>query len=246
MIDPGPSFSALPPPVRVPLVVVPEHACAYLPGRMARTRAFAVGDLPAEVYHRFMDANFRRSGEIIYQPVCAGCRACRQLRVPVARFAASRSQRRCRQRNADLAVSVDRPAVTDEKYTLYQRYLAGRHEPKMSDDRESFESFLYCSPVETVEMCYRDGDGRLLAVGICDVSRLSLSTVYFYFEPESSRRRGLGTFGALFEIELAQRMGVPYYYLGYWVKGCPTMEYKSMFRPCEALGDDGVWREVGE
>ena len=235
--------SALPPPVRVPLVVVPEHPCPYLPGRLAMTRAFAASSIPGDLYHQFMDANFRRSGSVFYQPVCAACRACMQIRIPVDHFTPSKSQRRSRRRNADLSVTVDNPEPTDEKYDLYRSYLAGRHKPSKTDDRSSFELFLYDSPVETIEMCYRDGARKLLAVGICDVSSKALSSVYFYFDPDHSRR-GLGTFGALHEIGFAKEMKIPHYYLGYWIKGCETMDYKASYRPCEVLQPDGTWREL--
>ncbi len=33
------AYPALPPPVKVPLVVLPRHACPYLPGRVAEDRA---------------------------------------------------------------------------------------------------------------------------------------------------------------------------------------------------------------
>ena len=166
------------------------------------------------------------------------------MRVPVARFRASKSQRRCWRRNQDLVVAAGEPMPTDEKFDLYLRYVTRWHDKqKGEEDRESFEDFLYRSPVETVEYNYRDTAGRLLAVGICDVCSESFSTVYFYHDPEESRR-GLGTFGALYELEQAGLLGIPYYYLGYWIPGCGTMEYKSSFRPNEVLHPDGVWRPI--
>jgi arginine-tRNA-protein transferase len=93
-----------------------------------------------------------------------------------------------------------------------------------------------------LEFSYRDAAGRLLGVGICDVSKLSLSSVYFYYDPEETVRRSLGTFAALVEIETAAGRNIPYYYLGYWVDGCPAMQYKANFRPNEVLCPDGVWR----
>jgi arginine-tRNA-protein transferase len=198
--------------------------------------------MPPELYHRFMDAGFRRSGRLLYQPACAGCRECRPLRVPVALFRPSRSQRRGWRRNEDLTVTVGEPEATDERYDLYRRYVVDWHgRASDAEDRQGFESFLYESPVETVEFTYRDASGRLLAVGICDVCSDSLSSVYFYFDPAESRR-GLGTYGALREIDAARRMGVPHYYLGYWVEGCGAMQYKAEFRPVELLHGDGVWR----
>ena len=228
------------PPVKVPLTVVPEHECAYLPGRLACTRAFACSQMPAELYHDFMDAGFRRSGAIIYQPICRKCRACRAIRLAVGEFEPSKSQRRCRRRNADLALTVGVPQPSDEKFELYRRYQAQRH-GKLDEERDGFEAFLYSSPVRTVEIVHRNSAGKLMGVGICDVSSRSLSSVYFYYDPAEGRR-GLGIYSALTEIELAQQMAIPYYYLGYWVEGCGIMQYKADFRPCEILGADGVWR----
>jgi arginine-tRNA-protein transferase len=239
-------YPAIPAPRGVRLVTVPEHDCAYLPDRAAMTRALFADSLPPQLYHEMMDAGFRRSGRIVYQPVCRTCRACVSIRVPVATFSPSKSQRRCLRRNLDLVVTIARPHADDESFDLYHRYQTEWHRGESVHSREDFESFLYDSPVQTIEFKYRDAFGRLLAVGICDVcQRTSLSSVYFYFEP-SQRRRGLGTFGALVEVEWARQQGIPQYYLGFWVAGCRAMEYKSQFRPHELLCGDGVWRTPDE
>jgi arginine-tRNA-protein transferase len=188
-----------------------------------------------------MDAGFRRSGRLIYQPACAGCRLCRPLRVPVERFAPTKSQRRCDRANKDLIVTEHAAEPSDEKFALYQRYVTDWHGKTELPGFDEFVSFLYDSPVQTIEFQYREVGGQLLAVGICDICELSLSSVYFYFDPRQAKR-GLGTVGALTEIAFARRRGIPYYYLGYWVRGCGSMEYKANFRPHEVLGADGVWR----
>jgi arginine-tRNA-protein transferase len=209
-------------------------------------------ELPPMLYHAFMDAGFRRTGKLIYQPACRACRKCLPIRVPVEQFHPDKSQRRCRRRNSDLQISIDTPRASDEKFDLYSRYLLQWHgrsaaaESEPDDDegnRKSFEAFLYDSPVGTIEFTYRDPAGQLLGVGICDVCSLSLSSVYFYFDPAHSER-GLGTFGALYEIEHARSHHIPWYYLGYWVDGCASMQYKCGFRPCQVLHTDGTWREL--
>lgn len=238
-------FPAIPAPsfARQALRVLPEHPCGYFPDRVARSRAFFADVLSPLQYHELMNAGFRRSGRVVYQPVCSGCRDCVPIRVPVHSFAASKSQRRCWRRNQDLQVSADEAIADVESFELYQRYLRDWHGGASvnSDDRESFEAFLYDSPVMTIQMRYRDGTGRLLAVGLCDLCERSLSSVYFFHDP-AEHRRGLGTFGALMEIELARRMSITHYYLGYWIGGCPSMSYKAMFQPCELLHGDGEWR----
>jgi len=236
------SLPTFDPPVRVQLTVIPPHPCPYLPGREATLRAFHAGRMDPELYHEFLDRSFRRTGAVIYQPVCRGCRECIAIRVPVERFRPSKSQRRCGRRNEDLVVKVGEAVATDEKFSLYQRYQSERHDSD-PDTRAGFESFLYRSPVDTLEFVYRDQAGRLLAVGICDVCHRSLSSVYFYYDPAQGRR-GLGTYGALCELKYAAERHIEHYYLGFWVKGCGKMRYKADFKPCEILLPDGQWKGI--
>ena len=49
-------------------------------------------------------------------------------------------------------------------------------------------------------------------------------------------------FSALYEISKAKELGIPFYYLGFWVKGCANMEYKASFGPNELLEADGSWQ----
>lgn len=236
-------WPAIPPPVRVHLTVLPERPCPYLPDRMEITRAAWASQCSPSLFHAFLDAGFRRSGKLIYQPACRGCRACQPIRVPTATFRPSKSQRRCQRRNEDLSLTVASPAPTPEKHALYRRYLREWHGSTSDEDFKAFAQFLYDSPVESLEFSYRDHDGRLLAVGICDAAGTALSSVYFYFDPLFADR-GLGTYGALREILFARERGMEYYYLGYWIAACRRMSYKSAFRPYEILWPDQAWRPV--
>ena len=229
-------------PRNIPLLTLPPHECSYLPDRIAQSRGFFCSRIPGEFYHELMDAGFRRSGRLIYQPACQSCRACQPMRVPVERFQPSKSQRRTWRKNQDLIVTHAEPEPTQEKFDLYARYVRDRHGRAEDATSEAFISFLYESPVDTLEFCYRDAAGRLLGVGICDVCTRSLSSVYFYFDPRESNR-SLGTFGALWEIEWAAQQSIPFYYLGFWVAGCAAMRYKASFHPHQILGSDGIWRD---
>ncbi len=109
---------------------------------------------------------------------------------------------------------------------------------------QAFVNFLYDSPVRTIELVYRDATGRLVAVGICDICSLSLSSVYFYFDPHQPRR-SLGTYGVLHEIDFALNRKIADYYLGYAIYGCDKMKYKAGFGPYELLRPDGRWYAPG-
>ncbi len=236
-------YPGLPVPLGAAVTASDPEPCPYLPGRVRVSRGFRCVQMPPAALQAFFDAGFRRSGDVFYQMVCPGCRACVPLRTPVAGFAPSRSQRRVLGRNRDLRLAVGRPSLTPEKHGVYARYLAARHDGTMDGEWEELAAFLYRSPTDTIEMCYRDPAGRLLAVGICDLTPTALSTVYFYFDPDQGRR-SLGTFSCLAELRLARTLGLSAYYLGYWVEASRAMAYKASFRPCETLGTDGEWRPV--
>lgn len=236
-------WPACPPPVRIPLTQLGAHPCPYLPEQRASDRAFLADKMPPRLYHALMDRGFRRSGKVIYQPACPGCRACTPVRVRAEAFSPSKSHRRCLRRNADLTVEEGPLRADEEKFDVYARYQSRRHGDPAHLDWHGFEDFLYDSPVDTREFLYRDPAGRLLAVGIADLCETSLSSVYFYYDPDEMKR-GLGTLGVLHEIELCRRRNIPFYYLGFWVRGCAAMSYKVTFRPYQLLGTDGVWRDV--
>ena len=69
-----------------------------------------------------------------------------------------------------------------------------------------------------------------------------LSAVYTFFDP-AEKRRGLGSFAVLWQIERAQQLGLEWVYLGYLIRECIKMSYKENFQPLEAYLD-GQWRLV--
>lgn len=219
-----------------------ERPCPYLPGELARDLAFRASRVPPGIYHDLMDLNFRRSGSIFYRPACRRCGECQALRVPVDEFHPDRTQRRCWHRNRDLSVEVGRPVVTDQKHDLFCTYLAERHDREMDDSWDGFTSFLYESPIDTIEVVYRLA-GRIVAVGIVDVEPETASTVYCYFDP-AHERRSPGTFNVLWVIDYCRRRGFKHLYLGYYIADCGKMSYKANFRPCEVLLPDGAWGRV--
>ncbi len=159
------------------------------------------------------------------------------LRVPVADFRPSRSQRRCRAGNADLRVEVGEPRIDAERERLYAEYLDARHDGQMEGSPAELRDFLYTSNLETIEVVYRLGS-RIVAVGIADVEPLAMSAVYCYFAADLEPR-SLGVFNVLSLLEESRKRGLPHLYLGYYVADSPRMRYKITFRPCEQLGPDG-------
>ena len=216
-----------------------ETPCPYLPGRLSRSEAYWVDHLDPTLYEHLLARGFRRSGRVIFRPRCRGCQECRQLRIPVHQFMPTRSMRRILRRNADVRVEMGTPVATDEKYDVFHRYLDAQHDETMSRTYDSFLEFLYDSPIESHEFRYHLGK-RLIGVGIVDHVVDGLSSVYMYFDPDYAKR-SLGTFSVIQEVRHCQRVGLAYYYLGFYVGGSRTMAYKARFRPNEVLVAADRW-----
>src|SRR4030095_10806703 len=80
---------------------------------------------------------------------------------------------------------------------------------------------------------------RLVGGGIVDVGGRSLSSVYFYFDPDEGKR-SLGTFSVLAELAWWRRQKGRYHYLGLYVEDCRHLVYKARFFPHERRVG-GVW-----
>ncbi|HMK33777.1 MAG TPA: arginyltransferase [Desulfomonilaceae bacterium] len=214
------------------------HPCPYLPGMEAREEVFKATDFPPELYHDFMDVGFRRAGLLFYRTACPSCSECRPIRVPVGDFQPSKSQRRVLRKSRDIDVRVGRPRYSREKLTLYTDYLDWQHS-RSHEDPSSLRDWLYTTCINTVEFEYRLAR-RLVAVGIADLCSRSLSSVYVFYDPDYASR-SLGTFSALQEILFCRDHRIPHYYLGFLVADCPSMSYKTRFRPHERLCRSLKW-----
>jgi arginine-tRNA-protein transferase len=226
--------------------LTPGGPCPYLPGRVER-KVFArlAGPFSQQLNEALTHSGFRRSQMIAYRPACDGCSACVSVRIVVNEFAPSRGQRRVFKRNDDLVRGEVRAEATREQFALLRTYLDSRHAGGGMSDMGLFDyvAMVEETPVNTHLVEYRkkrkDGrPGTLMGCALTDVLRDGLSMVYSFYHP-GEISRSLGTHMILDHLEEAKRRGLPYVYLGYWIKGSPKMDYKAKFTPLEALRPEG-------
>jgi len=158
------------------------------------------------------------------------------LRIRLAHFSLSKSQRRVLRENADTVVDIRPIHVTSESTELFERHKQ-RFKSGIPD---SIYDFLGTAmPCDALEMDVRLDD-RLVSVSYFDVGELAVSAIYGMFDPEFSPR-SLGIFTMLKEIEFARDMGKELYYQGYSYSGPSFYDYKKRFRGTERFDWDGTW-----
>jgi arginyl-tRNA--protein-N-Asp/Glu arginylyltransferase len=219
---------------RLKFYATQPHACSYLPEEEATT-LFLDPSQPMDVgvYADLSEMGFRRSGDHLYRPHCQRCTACVPARIPAAQFVANRQQRKILKRNQDLHISLVRPSFSEEYYALYARYIELRHAngDMFPPNREQFSTFLVRDLAFSSFYEFRL-EGRLLAIAVTDVLPNGLSAVYTFYDPDEERR-SLGRFAILWQIAEAARLNLHALYLGYWIKNCRKMNYKTQYRPIE-------------
>ena len=229
--------------------VTAPQPCPYLPGRFERKLfTHLTHDKPPALVDNLLKGGFRRSQNIAYMPYCEGCQACVSVRVLVGEFSPSRSLRRVIDANQDLVTRRLQATPTSEQYSLFRAYIDARHANGGMADMSvlDYAMMVEDSIIDTFVTEYRarpqpgaKADKQpLLAVALCDRLSDGISMVYSFYDPEAARR-GLGTYMILDHIAHAKRLGLPYVYLGYWIKGSAKMSYKQRFQPQERLTSGG-------
>lgn len=196
-----------------------------------------------QLYSKLQSQGFRRSEDYVYRPHCTDCSACQSIRLPIAQFKLSRSQKRILNRAANFRIKIEREQQ-DAYYPLFERYVNTKHHGGVMypANPAQLNSFAQSVWLEQLFIELYDSD-KLVAVAICDVTADSLSAVYTFYDPDYSHY-SIGTLMILQQINLTERLNKPFLYLGYYIEACQKMNYKTKFRPYQ-INRNGIWYQIG-
>lgn len=208
-------------------------------------QAFRCAHIPAPLMDMLWDAGWRHFGETFFRysesdDDNGGIQHITPLRLEVARFAPSKSQRRVLRKNEDLRTEFVPAALSDDVREMFQR-----HKMRFSGNvPEELDIFLSSEPAtvpcECVQCRVWLGD-TLIAASFLDIGQKATSAVYGVFDPAYSVR-SLGIFTMLKEIEFTANTGRQFYYPGYATQEPSAYDYKKQFAALDFLDwQTGLW-----
>ena len=217
------------------------HPCSYFDDRDSQFKYLGIKDCTPYFYSGLLERGYRRFGEYYFVPKCPSCRACVTIRVLVDEFKISSNMKKILKKNVETYIQIRRPLTNDARVALYLKYHKRMtHKKGWSDNQIDMtrytNSFVSGSEVFGYEMCmYRNG--YLVGVSYFDIAQDCMSANYFFYDHDCEAL-SLGTLNIILLLNLAKKLGLKYFYPGFWIKDHKSMGYKYRFRPFEALIND--------
>jgi arginine-tRNA-protein transferase len=166
------------------------------------------------------------------------------LRIKLKDFSLSKSKRRIKRKNEDLEYRIGSVEIDAEKIELFKRHKK-RFRRNVPDSIYTFISPLKNVPCETMQIEVLLNN-KLVAASFFDIGRESISSIYAIFEPEE-KKRSLGIFTMLLEIDFAIKSGKNFYYQGYAYQESSFYDYKKRFSGLEAYNwETGKWERFNQ
>ncbi|WP_419765478.1 MAG: arginyltransferase [Arcobacter sp.] len=227
-----------------------DKDCSYFDNEISDIRYRYLKNCSPQDYQNMLEHGWRRFGRMHFVPECKNCTKCISIRIDVANYKFSKSEKRVLAKNKDTKVYIQPPSISIDHLNLYDKYH------KHMNDKKSWPY----SPIEPIEYSrsYVEGkasftkeflymrDDKLIGVALTDILPNSISSIYCFYDHDYEKL-SIGKFSILAQIKVAKQLNIPYIYLGYWIKDHFSMGYKEAFTPFEvlenraSLDEDTIW-----
>lgn len=211
-----------------------EDKCSYLDGKKQTTHYKLIENCDASSCQELIERGYRRFGKMYFRPICADCQECQSIKIDVNNFKFSKSARRVLKKAAHIKTYIQQPTLTQEHLLLFEKYHTYMHHKKSWDKNETTAEHYYNSFVAGhndfgYEVLYFDAD-KLIGVDLIDILKDGVSSIYFYYDPDYAHL-SLGRLSLYNQIKFAAKTNKQWIYLGYYVQECPSLSYKSDYKP---------------
>jgi arginine-tRNA-protein transferase len=228
-----------------------DKVCSYFEDRLSDIRYKYMESCTAYEQMAMLERGWRRFGNMHFVPICKDCDACKTIRIDVKNFHFTKSQKRILNKNKETTVYIQKPTVTYEHLTLFNKYHKKMQHKKnwyenKIDVQEYHNSYVNGAHDYGKEILYFR-ENKLVAVALSDMLSGGISAVYCYYDHDYDYL-SLGKFSILAQISIAKKANIPYVYLGYWIKDHFSMGYKENYKPFEELinrpnlDEKTIWR----
>ena len=208
--------------------------CSYLDDIQTTTHYKIIENASIESCEELIKRGYRRFGKMYFRPICSTCNECQSIKIDVENFEFSKSQKRVIKKASFIKSYIQKPTLTHEHLELFEKYHLHMKDKKEWSYSETTPDHYYNSFVNGhedfgYEVLYFD-ENRLIGVDLIDILEDGISSIYFYYDPEYSEY-SLGKYSLYKQIQFAKKSSKQWIYLGYYVEECPSLAYKSHYKP---------------
>lgn len=226
-----------------------DYDCAYLPNKLVRMKYKYTLKANKTFTSEVVKRGWRRFGYYFFHPICEGCNECKSVRIDVENYKITKSQKKSIKRNQDTKIVIQEPSVTQAHINLYNKYHQFKNDKSNWNStgigkREYVDNFVDGYHDFGREVLYFDKN-KLIGVDLIDIVDDGISSIYFFYDPDYPRL-SLGVYSLIYQIKLANILGLKWIYLGYWVDGCKSFEYKTNFKPQQILDNFPLLEEKAD
>ena len=208
--------------------------CSYLADKDTNTHYKIIENASSLDTSELIERGYRRFGKMYFRPICEGCDECQSIKVDVDKFEFSKSQRRVIKKASFIKSYVQTPTLSQAHLDLFEKYhlhMKGKRDWKYQETTPEHyhNSFVSGHGEFGYEVLYFDED-KLIGVDLIDVLDDGISSIYFYYDPDYEKF-SLGKLSLYYQIKYAQQNSKRWIYLGYYVKECQSLSYKTHYKP---------------
>ncbi len=208
--------------------------CSYLNNKEQTTHYKIIDNCTSNACQELIERGFRRFGKMYFRPVCPTCDECQSIKIDVENFEFSKSMRRVMKKASHIKSYIQPPTLSRDHLNLFEKYHLYMQDKKdwtyqYTTAQHYYNSFVSGHNDFGYEVLYYD-ENRLIAVDLIDILPEGISSIYFYYDPDYSEF-SLGRLSLYNQVKFAKKSNKKWIYLGYYVEECPSLSYKSHYKP---------------